>query len=145
MSPSISQGHYNKINKQIFQNYQMKGKKNLKDAARQLIDPMKKEQPQNVQIKGRVLDYEIKSVYCHECTKHRADDPTSESYNKWQEDHVSKCNINHTGFNDSMEAEGGISIFLRSVDLGLRYTTFVGDGDSSCYGDVSRGLSCDDY
>ena len=38
-----------------------------------------------------------------------------------------------------MERQGAIDIFLRSTEkYGLRYTTFVGDGDSSTYGDVKQ-------
>ena len=34
-----------------------------------------------------------------------------------------------------MEKEGAKEIFLRSIDkYKLKYTTFVGDGDSGCFG-----------
>lgn len=41
------------------------------------------------------------------------------------------CYRNHTGSSGSMEAAGLVKIFNRSLDDNLRYTTFVGDGDSS--------------
>ena len=38
-----------------------------------------------------------------------------------------------------MEAEAAKDIFMRSIEkLGLRFTPFVGDGDSSCFGSVRR-------
>ena len=38
-----------------------------------------------------------------------------------------------------MESQCTKEIFLGSVDLhGLQYTTFVGDEDSSCFGDVAK-------
>ena len=85
---------------------------------------------------GRVLDYEVKSLFCHECAMYNNDDPTSEKFLKWKQLHESQCMINHKGSSDAMESEGAVEIFLRSVDKGLRYTTFVGDDDSSCFGDV---------
>ena len=36
-----------------------------------------------------------------------------------------------------MEARAGVEMFLHSIETrNLKYTTFVGDGDSSCYGKV---------
>ena len=40
-----------------------------------------------------------------------------------------------------METEGAIEMLLRSIDkYGLRYTTFVDDGDSNYYASVCEGL-----
>ena len=40
-----------------------------------------------------------------------------------------------------METEGAIRMFSRSVQSRtLKYTQFVGDGDSSCYGHVSGAM-----
>ena len=88
---------------------------------------------------GKVLDYEMKSLYCHECVAHNNDDKCTEAYKIWWANHQPTCNINHKGSSDSMERQGAIDIFLRSKEkYGLRYTTFVGDGDSSTYGDVKQ-------
>ena len=36
-----------------------------------------------------------------------------------------------------MECKGAIAIFKRSIEhRGLKYTKFIGDGDSSCFGKV---------
>ena len=88
---------------------------------------------------GKVLDYQLKSLYCHECVAHKKDDPSTKAYKRWWSDHRPLCNIHHKGSSDSKEREGAISIFLRSTEkYGLHYTTFVGDGDSSTYGDVKQ-------
>ena len=38
-----------------------------------------------------------------------------------------------------METNGAVEMFLRSIESrNLKYTTFVGDGDSSCFGHVKE-------
>ena len=40
-----------------------------------------------------------------------------------------------------MEKEAAIKMFLRSVEKrGSKYTTYIGDGDSSSYGMVAQAL-----
>ncbi len=52
-------------------------------------------------------------------------------------EHDKDCTLNHQGSAKTMEAQGAVILFRRSMDLyGLQYTTFVGDGDSSAYGSV---------
>ena len=47
------------------------------------------------------------------------------------------CQINHHGSAGSMEGVGVITCFKRSlVRNQLRYTTYIGDGDSSSYASV---------
>ncbi|CAC5366935.1 unnamed protein product [Mytilus coruscus] len=47
------------------------------------------------------------------------------------------CTLNHDGSSKTMEAQGAVILFRRSVEKhGLQYTTYVGDGDSSAYGNV---------
>ena len=42
---------------------------------------------------------------------------------------------------ESMEKEAAIKMFLRLVEKrGLKYTTYIGDGDSSSYGMVAQAL-----
>ena len=42
--------------------------------------------------------------------------------------------INHEGSSGSMETEGAVRIFNRSIKKnGLRYTNYIGDGDSSAF------------
>ena len=62
-----------------------------------------------------------------------------EEHAEWLNNHKDKCSINHTGSSDSMETQGAKEIFLRSVSTrNLKYTTFIGDGDSDCFANVSE-------
>ena len=84
---------------------------------------------------GEILDYCVKSLFCHVCKAHCTDDQDSDEHNKWKEEHQPKCEINHHGSSEDMEATAAVEIFSRSISLRkLKYTTFVGDGDSSSYG-----------
>ncbi len=41
-----------------------------------------------------------------------------------------------------MENKGAITIFKRSIEKrGLKYTQFIGDGDSSCFGTVLEAVN----
>ena len=61
------------------------------------------------------------------------------SFVKWFEKHKNSCEINHKGSCGDMENKGVILILKRSIETrGL--TEFVGDGDSSCFGQVSEAL-----
>ena len=83
---------------------------------------------------GGVIDYIVKSLFCHTCSK--KDKSASES-GQWYEKHEATCQINHSGSPGSMEKTGATEIFLRSIDArGLKYCTFVGDGDTGTYGTV---------
>ena len=91
---------------------------------------------------GEVLDYEIKSLVCYQCRAHKKTENNHAEYDEWVKSHEKDCMINHDGSSESMETEGTISIFKRSIEKrGLQYTIFVGDGDSSCYGKVKEAMS----
>ena len=86
---------------------------------------------------GEVMDYEVKTLYCHECVAHKNDDKTTLRYQQWMENH--SCDINHSGSSDSMETAAAVEMFSRSVGKqNLKYTTFVEDGDSSCFAHVKE-------
>ena len=88
-------------------------------------------------ITGEVLDYEAKTLFCYECALHKHDDHSSLKYKHWQENH--NCDINHVGSSSSMETNGAVELSLRSIESrNLKYTTFVGDDDSSCFGHVKE-------
>ena len=90
---------------------------------------------------GEILDYCVKSLFCHVCKAHSMDDKDSDEYKKWKEEHQPKCEINHHGSSEDMEAASAVEIFCRSISSrNLKYTTFVGDGDSSSYGRVKEAL-----
>ena len=86
---------------------------------------------------GEVLDVVVKSLVCHECTAHQNDNKASTEYATWKEKHKANCCINHEGSASSMENEGAVEIFRRSVETrSLVYSTYVGDGDSGSFSSV---------
>ena len=83
---------------------------------------------------SQVLDTEVLSKWCHECNAKRHLDPTSEQFLDWWEGHQHLCGQNFYGSAGSMEAEGALNIWKRSVEKHkLRYTAMIADGDSSTY------------
>ena len=59
----------------------------------------------------------------------------SEKYEKWKASQ--KCHINHFCSSGSMESAGTIAIFSRSIpQYNLRFTGYIGDGDSNSYPSV---------
>ena len=89
---------------------------------------------------GQVLDYEIKTLVCKECEVNGKLDHTSDKYKNWLLKH--KCPINHSGSSESMEKDSAVLMFCRSLDKHkLRYTTFVGDGDTSAFAHVKNHLN----
>ncbi len=65
---------------------------------------------------------------------HEKDDENSESFKQWKKAHQSNCRLNFEGSSGSMEGVGASSIFKRSIETRkLKYTTFVGDGDSDTF------------
>ena len=95
---------------------------------------------------GGVLDY-VRSLFCHECTSNYAR-KSKDDFDNWYNQHKIHCQINHTGSADKMESEGAKSIFLRSLEKGLKYITFIGDGGSSSFEVVAEACKTtygDDY
>ena len=89
---------------------------------------------------GEVLDYEVLSHFCQECNSHNQNVNTVE-YREWKGKHEPVCQINHFGSAGDMESKSAIAIFRRSMEKrGLKYTKFIGDGDSSCFGRVVGAL-----
>ena len=83
---------------------------------------------------GQVLDTEVLSKWCKDCHAKRHMDPTSTEFLDWWEEHQDVCEVNHTGSSGSMEVEGAMKIWKRSVTKHkLRYTSMISDGDSSTY------------
>ena len=88
---------------------------------------------------GEILDYEIRSLYCHACVANKNKKQSAEEYKKWKSEHEPLCRIDHKGSSDSMETDCAVDIFLHSVErCSLRYTIFVGDCDSSCFAAVQE-------
>ncbi len=84
---------------------------------------------------GQVLAIEVLSKYCQECKMKKAS-MIGVDFEAWHADHEEKekCDINHKGSSNSMEVQGVKKIWARSVaDLKLRFTTYIGDGDSKAF------------
>ena len=76
-----------------------------------------------------VLDYDIKSLICHECISRNRMVKESDDIKTWYETHKYHGLINHQGSSDSMKTLGATEIFLLSVEKHeLKYTTILGDG-----------------
>ena len=90
---------------------------------------------------GEILDCEVKALICPECTAHKTWDKHSQNYLDWKVKHNPVCEINHDGSSGAMEAKAAVEMFERSIEKRrLRYTLFVGDGDSSCFGSVKDAM-----
>eukprot|EP00112_Aurelia_sp_Birch-Aquarium-sp1_P021080 Seg5580.2 transcript_id=Seg5580.2/GoldUCD/mRNA.D3Y31 product="hypothetical protein" protein_id=Seg5580.2/GoldUCD/D3Y31 len=90
---------------------------------------------------GEVLDYKVLSHVCHACIAPKHLEKDSDEYKTWFDEHKSHCQINHTGSSGNMETRGAIDLFSDSIDKRkLKYSQFVGDGDSSCYGSVAEAM-----
>ena len=90
---------------------------------------------------GEILDYEVKSLFCHECKAHSSCNQDSVKYKEWKKAHEKNCEVNNQGSSEEMEAVSAVDIFTRSIETrNLKYTTFVGDGDSSSFGWVKEAL-----
>ena len=90
---------------------------------------------------GEVLDFEIKSKVCFQCKAKGGKDKSSKEYITWFDKHKHECSVNHSKSSGSMETEAAITIFMRSIEKhNLKYTTYVGDGDSSSFGEVAEAL-----
>ncbi|GFW84512.1 uncharacterized protein TNCV_456931 [Trichonephila clavipes] len=84
---------------------------------------------------GLVIDYEILSKYCTECTAAVRDlSGDSSNFAIWYEGHKSECQINHTGSSSSMEMEAAAILWQRSIkECNMRYTCILSDGDSKTF------------
>ena len=57
----------------------------------------------------------------------------------WKLDLDLVCGTNHVGSSGKMKVDGVLEMFKRSEEQhGLKYVSFIGDGDSSAYQTVSK-------
>lgn len=85
---------------------------------------------------GKCLDAEVLTNTCKGC-RHWESRKGTKEYEKWQLTH--NCRVNHTGSAGAMESVGAVRIFSRSEDQRhLRYTQYLGDGDSASFKKVSE-------
>ena len=162
MPPAISKLTYNRINELLHLNYTQVANFSSKTAAKETYNLCKvrdEDEISNCQVSvdgtwqkrghasingvvtvisrenGKCLDTHVMSKSCMGCKmwSHRKNDP---HYNDWKLNH--NCQANHVGSSGSMEANGAKIIFHRSIENhGLRYTHYIGDGDTSSFSVVS--------
>ena len=89
-------------------------------------------------VTGKVLDVEVMSKECRKCVAWKRKEGTEE-FQEWWEGHQHQCHSNFQGSSGAMDAAGCVAIFERSVEqYGLRYTEFLGDGDSKAFNLVTE-------
>ena len=89
---------------------------------------------------SKVIDTETLANHCDACAEHKHKKGVAE-FEQWHKTHTQRklCEKNHTGSAGSMEPAGTETIFCRSVTkYGLRYTSYLGDGDSKLYSHVKN-------
>ncbi|GBN23147.1 hypothetical protein AVEN_71593-1 [Araneus ventricosus] len=88
---------------------------------------------------GKVIDIDVTSSYCKSCevSNKLYSDKSKSSYQQWQSHHANSCQKKHFGSEGKMEIEGIKKLFRRSVvERGVRYLSYIGDGDASTFKDV---------
>lgn len=83
---------------------------------------------------GKVLDMHTCSKNYHSCELSRKLRKDSEKNKNWESSHKPECKVNYQGPSGGMEVDAAVKIFSRSEEKhGLRYTKYIGDGDSKDY------------
>ena len=90
---------------------------------------------------AKVLDVEVLSKHCSMCetwrSRRQAGKLTAEEYGEWKESHADTC-LTNTDVSSGMETEAVLRLWQRSIDVNsLRYTIYIGDGDSKGHRTVS--------
>ena len=85
---------------------------------------------------AKCIDYEVLTKVCKACQVWESKKGTLE-YHDFMSSH--ECPINHHGSASSMEPSGVLTCFKRSLsDYNLRYTSYIGDGDSSSFSSLYK-------
>ncbi len=88
---------------------------------------------------GEVIDQHIMHSACQQCAKWEGVSKDDPKYIDFIVKHFDHCLFNHEGSSQSMESAGAVILWGRSISKHkLRYTTFVGDGDSKSYKSVKE-------
>ena len=81
---------------------------------------------------GKVLDVGALSNYYKGGAQWSLEQQLTSQYSAWKSTHI--CRLNHDGSAGLMEPKGAVKIFARSeIERNLRYTEYLGDGDSSSF------------
>jgi hypothetical protein len=89
----------------------------------------------------KVIDFVVKSSFCQSCSNWASKKGTVE-YDTWLENHEEHCSINHSGSSGKMEVDSMKEMFCRSNKLGVKYETYIGDGDTKTFKAL---LECNPY
>ena len=80
---------------------------------------------------GKCLDTHVLSKACRGCMLWSGKEK-SDAFAEWKVNH--ECSINHKGSSGAMEVAGAVEMFKRSIPFhSLRYTGYIGDGDSKAH------------
>ena len=87
---------------------------------------------------GRVVDADVLSKFCQGCSlaKSRFEQGkmTHGQYVEWQEAHRQECSSTVHCSSPAMESKAAVMLWKQSEKVrGLKYSTFIGDGDSKSY------------
>lgn len=92
----------------------------------------------------KIVDVNVKSSYCKQC-KIWAKKKDTKEYNEWKIEHESNCQSNHEGSAAKMEVDSIKEMFHRSEEqYGVKYTHYIGDGDSKTYKGVVESKPYED-
>ena len=90
-------------------------------------------------VTGKVLDTEILTQFCKQCSLYNNDVKNSLTFDLWRAEHSAKCTANFKGSSGAMEPAGIEAMFKRSVEKHrLLYTSLYCDGDSKSYDRVKH-------
>ncbi|CAF3980500.1 unnamed protein product [Rotaria sp. Silwood1] len=81
---------------------------------------------------GLCIDYEVMSLLCEVCNFKKSKLSPSQ-FTNWYKKHQLFCPKNYDGTSKSMEKEGTVRLFQRSIVNVLRYTHMLCDGDASAF------------
>lgn len=73
---------------------------------------------------GKIIYSDVKNKYCHTCKI---------AASKYSPPNYHECNTNYDGPSSGMETEIVVEGFIFCAAKGVRFTKFIGDGDSSTY------------
>jgi len=89
----------------------------------------------------KVLDIEVQSSFCKECTVWKKKVNTPE-YDLWYDTHAENCDTNHNDPAGNMEPAAMVKIFERVEALhGTRYVNYISNGDSKTYNKIVETVS----
>lgn len=164
MLPPVGPTTYRLINSQIARATKMAGTESMKQAVFEEVRATNTDSNTDITVSGdgtwmkrghtslmgvcsvigancsKVIDIDVLSSFCHGCSTWKGP-KTGQEYTDFIIKHreSGKCTKNHFGSAGSMEVKGIMNIFHRSQDrYGVRYTNYIGDGDTSTYHTVAE-------